>query len=95
MTAIPTTYKDAGKIGTAGRSALACARLVWDGLSKTMRRWLSEASPSFGMRRGVTPTTTLQALIDRGLVDRRARLTPLGLLVRECGIRTRTGAPRG
>ncbi len=67
-------------------AAMAGALRQWKVLSPTMQtclRWAYEDGP------GLAPagtSRTKDALIDRGLVSRESRLTPMGLLVREVGV---------
>lgn len=89
---IPSTYASAPKLSTDARAALAGARLEWDGLTPTMQAALLEGWAETGERinSNAVRLPTREALADRGIVrdsKHGAPLTPLGVLVREAGIR--------
>jgi hypothetical protein len=92
---IPTTYTHADKLGPDGRAALSGARLVWDGLSPTMKRSLVDCWYGDGRCRWTAHVRTRAALWRRGLTEAQchSRLSPLGILVREAGTRTRETSP--
>jgi hypothetical protein len=91
---VPAHYAKAPKLSANGRAALAGARLEWDELSPTMQAALIEGWKETGERIpcNAIRLPTREALADRSilwssLVD--SDMTPLGVLVREAGTRTR------
>jgi hypothetical protein len=91
---IPSTYADAPKLSADARGALACARLVWESLGDAQKNALREMWTHEGrlqMFFTLPPKRVRESLCTRGLVDgvgRYSRLTALGVLVREAGIRS-------
>jgi hypothetical protein len=90
---VPTHYAKP-KLSANGRAALAGARLEWDDLSPTMQAALLEGWKPNGERiqSNTIRLPTREALADRRLLwsaDHESDLTPLGVLVREAGTRTR------